>query len=177
MPKARPSANRNGNSSPRQFTTQTGLNSYIWSIWDILRRSNGAGALQYVPKLTWILFLRILDDRKALEAERAEAVGMHFTPSLEPPYRWRDWAAPPANGLTLEEAACGEKLRGWKRKELQEGALGAFFGFVNGELLPYLKGLRDWPNTTPRQKVIAEILQNHLPSYYKTMILHLYDRP
>jgi type I restriction enzyme M protein len=38
------------------------------------------------------------------------------------------------------------------------GALGGFFGFVNGELLPYLKGLRDKPNATSRQKVISEIL-------------------
>jgi type I restriction enzyme M protein len=59
------------------------------------------------------------------------------------PYRWQDWAAP----------------EGTKRLSLQMGALGAaFFGFVNGELLPYLKGLRDKPNATPRQKVISEIL-------------------
>jgi len=29
------------------------------SICNITRRSNCAGALQYVPELTWILFLRI----------------------------------------------------------------------------------------------------------------------
>jgi len=39
-----------------------------------MRRSNCAGALQYVPELTWILFLRILDERDAHEAKRAEAV-------------------------------------------------------------------------------------------------------
>ena len=57
-----------------------------------MRRSNCAGALQYVPELTWILFLRILDEREAREAEEAEAVGADFTPSLESPYRWIDWA-------------------------------------------------------------------------------------
>ncbi len=31
-----------------------------------------AGALQYVPELTWILFLSILDDTEAQEAERAD---------------------------------------------------------------------------------------------------------
>ena len=30
-----------------------------------MRRSNCAGALQYVPELTWILFLRILDEHEA----------------------------------------------------------------------------------------------------------------
>jgi len=130
------------NGKPRLFTTQSGLDSYVWSICNILRRSNCAGALQYVPELTWILFLRILDDNDTLEAERAEAVGASFTPSLASPYRWQDWAAPD----------------GWKREELANGALGAFFGFVNGELLPYLKNLRNKPNATSRQKVISEIL-------------------
>ena len=37
------------------------LNSAIWSICDVLRRPKCAGAMQYVPKLTWILFLRVLD--------------------------------------------------------------------------------------------------------------------
>jgi type I restriction enzyme M protein len=149
--------NSSSNATPR-FTSQAGLDSFVWSICDILRRSNCAGALQYVPELTWILFLRILDDREEAEALSSEAVGAEFTPSLEAPYRWRDWAAPPADQTTLYEAAQGEKPRGWKRKELQEGALGAFFSFVNGELLPYLRELRDKPNPTPRQKVIAEIM-------------------
>jgi hypothetical protein len=35
---------------------------------------------------------------------------------------------------------------------------GKVLQFVNGELLPYLKGLRNKPNSTPRQKVISEIL-------------------
>jgi type I restriction enzyme M protein len=126
----------------RTYTTQQSLNSAIWSICDILRRSNCAGALQYVPELTWILFLRILDEREEQETERAEAVGAEFTPSLAAPYRWRDWAAP----------------WGVKRVELQNGALGAFFAFVNGDLLPHLKGLAEKPNAAPRQKVISQIL-------------------
>jgi len=133
-------------SSPKfpilKFTTQASLDSYVWSICNILRRSNCAGALQYVPELTWILFLRILDDAESQEAERSEAVGADFAPSLAAPYRWRDWADP----------------QGAKRSELQNGALGAFFGFINGELLPYLKGLRERPNANARQKVISEIL-------------------
>jgi len=88
------------------------------------------------------LFLRILDERETREAEEAEAVNAEFTPSLAAPYRWRDWAAPD----------------GAKRKELQNGALGAFFGFVNGELIPLLKKLRAQPNAMPRQKVISEVM-------------------
>jgi type I restriction enzyme M protein len=142
-------------SNGRTFTTQQSLNSAIWSICDILRRSNCAGVLQYVPELTWILFLRILDERERWETERAEAVGASYTPSLTAPYRWQDWAAP----------------FGAKRIELQYGPMGGFFGWVNGQevvmptgerrimgLLPHLKALRDQPNATPRQKVISEIM-------------------
>ena len=133
---------RSNNGSGKRLTTQSSVNSAIKSICDVMRRSNCAGALQYVPELTWLLFLRILDERETREAEEAEAVNAEFTPSLEAPYRWQDWAAP----------------RGAKRTELQNGALGAFFGFVNGELLPYLRGMRERPNAAPRQKVISEIL-------------------
>ena len=55
--------------------------------------------------------------------------------------RWRDWAAPD----------------GAKRTELQLATFGAFVGFVNGDLIPHLKKLREQPNATSRQKVISEI--------------------
>ena len=126
----------------KRHATQQSLNGAIKSICDVMRRSNCAGAMQYVPELTWILFLRILDEREQHEAEHAEAVGADFSPSFAAPYRWRDWAAP----------------EGEKRKALQQGALGAYFSFVNGELLPYLRELKNQPNATPRQKVISEIM-------------------
>ncbi|MFH1245642.1 MAG: type I restriction-modification system subunit M N-terminal domain-containing protein, partial [Candidatus Omnitrophota bacterium] len=125
----------------KRHATQQSLNGAIKSICDIMRRSNCAGALQYVPELTWILFLRILDERETREAENAEAVGSDFSPSLKAPYRWQDWAAP----------------GGAKRKKLQDGTLGDFFTFVNGELLPYLRGLKNKSSAEPRQKVISEI--------------------
>ena len=45
----------------RKITTPQSLNAYIKGICDIMRRSGRAGALQYVPELTWMLFLRILE--------------------------------------------------------------------------------------------------------------------
>ena len=132
-------ANRQHNA--RQFNGQQGLNAYIKSICDVMRRSNCAGALQYVPELTWILFLRILDESETHGAQYAQAVDAEYTPSLDAPYRWQDWAAP----------------GGPKRQELESGTLGAFFGFVNEDLIPHLKSLRERPNASPRQKVISEI--------------------
>jgi type I restriction enzyme M protein len=149
----RPYNGRAGNNT--RHATQQSLNGAVKSICDIMRRSNCAGALQYVPELTWILFLRILDEREMREAEEAEAVDIEYAPSLASPYRWRDWAAPYDGSLFGQTN--GELPTGWKRRELQNGALGAFFGFVNGALIPHLKKLRELPNATPRQKVISEI--------------------
>ena len=113
----------------KKLATQQSVNQAVKAICDIMRRSNCAGALQYVPELTWILFLRILDEREEQEAAEARAVGIEYRPSLAPPYRWRDWAAPD----------------GPKRAELQNGSLGAVFHFLNEELLPYLRGLGEQP--------------------------------
>jgi type I restriction enzyme M protein len=126
----------------RRLATPSSVNAAIKQIADVMRRANYAGALQYVPELSWILFLRILDEREELEAEEAAALEVGFEPSLRPPFRWRDWAAP----------------NGQKRTELSEGAMGAFLPFVNAELLPYLRGLRDTPGASARQKVISQVV-------------------
>src|SRR5438874_300163 len=126
----RKAQNGNGKSLP----TQQSVNQAIKSICDVMRRSNCAGALQYVPELTWILFLRILDEREQREADEQAMLGLPFTPSLASPFRWRDWAAP------FDEAnidADGH-AQGWKRKELETGELNRFIKFVNEELLPHL---------------------------------------
>ena len=125
------------------LATQSSVNSRIYAVCDIMRRSNCASALQYIPELTWILFLRILDEREALEAEEADAVGVPFSPSLAAPFRWRDWADPD----------------GGKRAELQAGEFGGAFRFVNESLLPHLRGLKDAPSASPRRKIISQVMR------------------
>lgn len=125
----------------RKLTTPQSLNAFIKSICDIMRRSGRAGALQYVPELTWMLFLRILDEKEDKEIEHSKALGVSFTPSLKFPFRWQDWASP----------------EGKKRKELQQGTLGGFMSFVNGELIPHLRALEKKTGANSRQKVISEV--------------------
>ncbi len=72
-------------SNNKTLNTQQSVNAAVWSICDIMRRSNCASALQYVPELTWILFLRILDEQETREVEEAEAVGAEFKPSIQEP--------------------------------------------------------------------------------------------
>ena len=124
----------------KRLPTQQSVNSAVWAICDIMRRSNCAGALQYVPELTWILFLRILDEREAREADEAEALGVPFTRSLQAPYRWHDWAAPESAMRQDKNASV------WK--------------FVHESLLPQLKALESKPGATPRQKVVSEIMSS-----------------
>src|SRR3954467_9187300 len=85
----------NGNGKGRRLPTQQSVDQAIKSICDIMRRGNCAGAMQYVPELTWILFLRILDEKELREEQEASALGIAFPPSVSAPYRWRDWATPP----------------------------------------------------------------------------------
>ncbi|MFQ5436724.1 MAG: N-6 DNA methylase, partial [Anaerolineae bacterium] len=129
----------------RTHTTQQSVNSTVKTICDIMRRSNVAGAMEYVPELSWLLFLRILDERETVEARRAAMQGVPFTPSLAAPYRWQDWAAPD----------------GPKRKEIQEGEMGQLFPFLHDELFPYLHKLGDptqMPHATQRQRVIGRVM-------------------
>jgi type I restriction enzyme M protein len=124
----------------KRHASQQSLNGAVKSICDIMRRSNCAGALQYVPELTWMLFLRILDEQEHREAEESAASGRTFKPSLPKPFRWRDWAAP--------------------ESPLRQDKTASVWKFVHEELLPKLKNLENQPGANPRQKVISEIMSS-----------------
>src|SRR5438874_6166792 len=79
---------------PKAIGSSQSLSSFVKAICDVMRRSNCASALQYVPELTWILFLRILDAQEKREMDEATALGNSYIPAITGPYRWQDWAAP-----------------------------------------------------------------------------------
>ena len=147
MAKRKPNGLGNGNG--KRHTTQASVDQAVKSICDIMRRGNCAGAMQYVPELTWILFLRILNEMEHREEQEADALGVAFRPSLASPYRWHDWGCPP------EMLPEGQTNR---RAELQNAPQNTLFNFINMELLPHLKDLKNRPDATPRQKVISEIM-------------------
>jgi type I restriction enzyme M protein len=149
---------------PKTIGTTQSLSSFVKSICDIMRRSNCASALQYVPELTWILFLRILDAQEDRDRAAAAAVGSDFTPALVSPYRWRDWAAPFKESPDHPKTAEGQFF-GWKRQELFARGDGKLFDFINGELLTHLHGLdiderTGLPNPTAsrKQRIIGRIM-------------------
>ncbi len=74
------------------------------------------GVRQFVPPLNEsdaYFFSAAAGEREGLEAAENEALRVPFVPSLKPPYRWREWAAPD----------------GAKRIELQNGMAGDVFAF------------------------------------------------
>jgi len=162
MPRSK--KNNNRKRKPKAINTTQSLSAFVKSICDIMRRSNCASALQYVPELTWILFLRILDAQEAKDREASEAVGGDFTPALDTPYRWQDWAAPYKDGSDHLQTPEGKPL-GWKRQALFAKGDGKLFDFINNELLPHLHGLDMNPKTglpnpsvSRKQRIIGRIM-------------------
>lgn len=81
-------------------TTAQSLGSLLKSARDIMRKDKGLnGDLDRLPLLTWIMFLKFLDDPELQREEEAKLAGKKFKLALQPPYRWRDWAANP-QGVT-----------------------------------------------------------------------------
>jgi type I restriction enzyme M protein len=85
-----------------QSTAQQ-LGTLIKSCRDIMRKDKGLnGDLDRLPMLTWIMFLKFLNDMEHIREEEAEIAGKKFKPAIEAPYRWQDWAAK-ADGITGPE--------------------------------------------------------------------------
>lgn len=158
----------------KKHTSQQSVNQAIKSICDIMRRANCQGAMQYVPELTWILFLRILDEMETREAENAEMQGLNYKPSLESPYRWFDWAAP-CDEMVLKEHPHAI-VQGWKRYQLQK--IEDVKDWINRLLIPHLKALKNQANATQRQKVISEIMSGVEATRIDTdyNLLEIFDR-
>lgn len=84
-------------------TSAQQLSSIIKSARDIMRKDKGLnGDLDRLPMLTWIMFLKFLDDMEYIREEEAKLARKRFQPAIEPPYRWRDWASK-EDGITGDE--------------------------------------------------------------------------
>ncbi|MDR3213645.1 MAG: N-6 DNA methylase [Azoarcus sp.] len=84
-------------------TTAQSLSSLLKSARDIMRKDKGLnGDLDRLPMLTWIMFLKFLDDLELQREDEAVLAGIKFRPVIDAPYRWRDWASKP-EGITGDE--------------------------------------------------------------------------
>ena len=71
------------------------MESKINRITDILRRDDGiSGAMMYTEQISWILFLKFINDLEINKAEEAEIDGKVYTYIIDEKYRWDVWACP-----------------------------------------------------------------------------------
>ncbi len=86
-------ARRRSQSESIPLTTAQRLGSLIKSARDIMRKDKGLnGDLDRLPMLTWIMFLKFLDDSEKIQESKAALGSKKYRPAIEKPYRWRDWA-------------------------------------------------------------------------------------
>lgn len=74
-------------------TTSQQLGAILKSARAIMRKDKGlSGDADRIPMLTWIMFLKFLDDLDQVRETSAMLKGKAFQSTIESPYRWRDWA-------------------------------------------------------------------------------------
>jgi type I restriction enzyme M protein len=140
-------------------TTAQRLDSIVKSARKVMRKDKGLnGELDRLPMLTWIMFLKFLDDMERMQEDEAALAGKDFEPAIESPYRWRDWAAH-HDGITgpdlIKFITADETIR-------PNGKKGA-------GLFAYLRDLRGLNGGRDRRDVIATVfrgLSNRMESGY-----------
>lgn len=79
--------------APKTETTAQRLSGLIKSCRDIMRKDKGLnGDADRLPMLTWIMFLKFLDDVEQEQEAKALLKRRPYKPAIASPYRWRDWA-------------------------------------------------------------------------------------
>ena len=130
------------------LTTAQRLSSIVKSCRDIMRKDKGLnGDLDRLPMLTWIMFLKFLDDMEQIAEQEAQMAGKRFRPALESPYRWRDWAAK-QDGVTGDELISFVNNEEAVRPDGKKGP----------GLFAYLRGLQG-ANGGDRRDVIATVFK------------------
>ena len=145
--------------APKQQTTVQRLDSIIKSARNVMRKDKGLnGDLDRLPMLTWVMFLKFLDDMERIEEERADLRGEDYRPIIEAPYRWRDWAAQ-ADGITGPDLVAFLTAKNAERPDGVEGP----------GLFAYLRNLHGENGRRERRDVIATVFKgfnNRMESGY-----------
>jgi type I restriction enzyme M protein len=155
--------------APEQVTTAQRLRSVVKSCRDIMRKDKGLnGDLDRLPMLTWIMFLKFLDDLERVRADEAALEGRPYRPAIGAPYRWRDWNPPNSQGARadgLHRAMTGDALTAFINQDeavRPDGKRGP-------GLFAYLRGLEGSGDTVERRDVIASVFRgtvNRMQSGY-----------
>src|SRR5947209_835395 len=149
-------AKKNGNGQPQ--TTAQRLGSLVKSARDIMRKDKGLnGDLDRLPMLTWLLFLKFLDDHEAIREDKAKMKREKYRTVIGAPYRWRDWAA-------KEDGVSGDALRTF----ITNDEANRPDGTKGPGLIPHLRSLQS-PNGDDRRDVVSSVfagVTNRMESGY-----------
>ena len=152
-------ARTKSNSAAPAPTTSQRLASVVKSARDIMRKDKGLnGDLDRLPMLTWVMFLKFLDDLETRKADEAAMDGRKYEPLIEPPYRWRDWAAR-SDGIN------GDELLAFLSQDKAPGPDGK----RRAGLFAYLRSLADREANGGQRRVISNVfkgVQNRMVSGY-----------
>jgi type I restriction enzyme M protein len=136
------------------------------NIDDVLRKEAGcATELDYAEQISWILFLKYLDDLESDRQNQALLTGEKYEPLLDEAYRWSNWAYPrDGRGELLKTAPVGDDL----------------IEFVNAELFPYFQEFKRYAEPGTFGAKIGEIfsgVRNKFQSGYNLReVLESIDR-
>ena len=140
-------------------TTAQRLDSIVKSARKIMRKDKGLnGDLDRLPVLTWIMFLKFLDDAERVREDEAALAGRPFRATVAPPYRWRDWAAD-EGGITGPDLL---RFVSADDTTLPDGSAGP-------GLFAYLRALQGDDGARDRRDVVATVfrgLTNRMESGY-----------
>lgn len=131
------------------------MKAKIARITDILRRDDGiSGAMHYTEQISWILFLKFLNDHEQNRYDEAALKGGSYEYIINKAHRWDNWACPKDEHgkIDVKQAKTGDDM----------------IKYVNTELFPYLKSFK---NSTQDPKsikykigAIFEYLDNKIAS-------------
>lgn len=132
------------------------MQAQINRITDILRRDDGiSGAMHYTEQISWILFLKFLDDYETAHEVEATLNGTQYTKLLAPEYQRSKRAAPKKEGKI-------DHLRAMGGEDLKE--------FVNTQLFPYLRSFRngeqDYHSMKYKIGEIFSFLENRIENWH-----------
>lgn len=115
------------------MTSKSQLTNIINQCCDILRTDDGiSGAMHYTEALSWILFLKFIDDKEKVRKDQAELHGDDYHPLLKSEFQWSNWT-------NAKTGKTGKELIKW----------------INERLIPELGKLKGAKDGDPKDIVSA----------------------
>lgn len=109
-----------------------------------MRKDDGVdGDAQRLGQLTWMLFLKVFDQRETEWEDDAKDAGKRYRSPLPKQFRWRNWAA---------------YIAGPDGKKKPQKVASEIVAFINNDLFPALKNLD--ANKSSQHKVIRSVFED-----------------